>query len=291
MTDASPQLLVAEVQALLERKRIVLAKARLGAALKVYPTHSGLRLQAAWADYYDGDQDAALLTVRGVLRDEPGNKSARCLLFTLLLEKGELPQAEQIILQLLRDNPEQASFYGLYSNLMLRAINLDKARALADEGIKYDPEDGGCLTARALSDLIERPGTASVQSLRQVLVRRPESERTLLLIITTLCDRGDHHSAYRAAQQLVRAHPDNTDYVSLASQLKATAHWSMLPLWPMLRWGWGASAALWLIGAAGARILVASHPSAGLALALLLVTYAIYSWFWPPLLRRWMNRI
>jgi tetratricopeptide (TPR) repeat protein len=234
--------------------------------------------------------DAALATVRQVLAQDLDNQSARLLLFELLTEKNNLGEAEQVIVELLRDYPEHAHYYGRYAELMIRAMHFQKARALADEGIRYDPDDPGCLAARTICDFIEQRAGASSHSMQQLIVRYPQSVRTLILILVALQDRGDHRGALRIAQELVRAQPDNANFVQLAAELKANAHWSMLPLWPMARWGWGASIALWLLGTGAIRILGQSHPVAALAVAVCFVTYVIYSWVWPPLLRRWMTR-
>jgi tetratricopeptide (TPR) repeat protein len=286
----NPQVAAAEVRALLERRRIVQAKARLKEALEENPDHPDLLLQAAWADYMVNDSVSAFATVRQVLVAEPASHSARLLLFELETERGRLSEAEQIVVGLLHESPEHAPYYGRYAELMIRAMKLDKARALAEEGLKYAPDDAGCLAARALCDFIgKRSGTPS-HSLQQLLVRHPQSIRTLLLILVALQDRGDHRGAYRIAQELVRAQPDNKAFAQMAAELKATAHWSMLPLWPLLRWGWGASIGLWLLGGAAIRILGQSHPAAAGMLALCIFGYVIYSWLWPPILRRWIAR-
>jgi tetratricopeptide (TPR) repeat protein len=290
MSNTTPQLLVGEVEALLERRRTAQAKARLRAALQDYPNHPELLLQSAWADYMDDDSDAALATVRQVLVQKPENQSARLLLFELLIEKNKLSDAEQVIVQLLRDYPKHAPYYGRYAELMIRAMKLAKARALSEEGLKYDPDNAGCLAASTLCDFIEQRQGAASHSLQQLLVRHPEAMRTLVLILAALQDRGDHRGALRIAQELVQAQPDNDNLAQLTAELKATTHWSMLPLWPVLRWGWGASIALWLLGAAAVRIVGRSDVAAAAILAFCILGYVIYGWAWPPLLRRWIAR-
>ncbi len=290
MSTQSPQVVAAEVRALLERRRIVQAKARLREALQENPDHPDLLLQSAWADYMADDNAAALATVRQVLLTDPESHSARLLLFELQTERNQLSDAEQTIVQLLHDLPEHAPYYGRYAELMLRAMQLPKARALAEEGLKYAPDDAGCLAARALCDFIEqRRGTPS-HSLQQLLLRHPQSIRTLLLILVAMQDRGDHRGAYRIAQELVRLQPDNKAIIEMAARLKVTTHWSMLPLWPFLRWGWGAAIGFWLIGGAAVRFIGQQNPGLGGILAICILAYVIYSWVWPPILRRWIAR-
>ena len=114
------------------------------------------------------DGASTLATVRQVLLAEPASHSARLLLFELETERGRLSEAEPIIVTLLHEEPEHAPYYGRYGELMIRAMKLDKALALAEEGLKYAPDDAGCLAAQALCDFIgERSGTPS-HSLQQL---------------------------------------------------------------------------------------------------------------------------
>ena len=290
MSSNAPELIAAEVESLLERNRIVQAKARLRGALQDHPSHPKLLLQSAWADYMSDASEDALYTVRQVLLSDPENQSARQLLFALLAEKNNLAEAEQVILQLLRDYPEHAPYYGRYAELMIRAMQLEKARALAGEGLKYDPGDAECLAARAICEFCDQRSGASSQALQQLLVRYPQSARTLLLVLNALADRGHNRAAFRIAQQLVQAQPGNHHFVQLAARLKAAAHWTMVPLWPMSRWGWGASIAMWLFAIVSIRIVGRINPAAAGVLALCYLAYVIYSWVWPPLLRRWIAR-
>ncbi len=295
MSEVTPQLVVAEVRALLERRRVAQAKARLKGALQKDPAHPELLVQSAWADYMDNDNDAALAIVRQVLAQNPEHQSARLLLFELRLEKNLLGEAEQIILQLLREYPHHAPYYGRYAEVMIRAMLLSKARALAEEGLRYEPDDVGCLAGRALCDFIEQGHHKISYSLQQLLVRHPQSLRTLTLVRATLYHRGHYRGALRIAQELVRAQPDNDGFVRIARELTVLAHWSMLPLWPILRWGRGALIAVWLLlnGATlGTATMVRSDESAEAAgiLGIGFIFYLVYAWFWPPILRRWIAR-
>jgi hypothetical protein len=127
--------------------------------------------------------------------------------------------------------------------------------------------------------------------LQQLLVYHPQWLRTLVLVAVTLHDRGDYNGALRIAQELVRAQPDNPDLVQLAAELKATTHWSLLPLWPLRRWGWGGSIALWLLGMVAVHTLARSNPVAAAILGFCIFGYAVYSWVWPPILRRWVFKV
>ena len=67
MQDKTPEQVVQQVEALLERRRISQARSLLQPALATHPQHPGLLLQSAYADYLDDRYDDALTTVRQVL--------------------------------------------------------------------------------------------------------------------------------------------------------------------------------------------------------------------------------
>jgi tetratricopeptide (TPR) repeat protein len=289
--SGSLQQTIAEIDALVERRRTAQARVRLKGALAQHPNDWRLLLQVAWVEYLDRHFDAAMATLRQVLAQAPHSEPARALLFDLQLEQNELVAAEQVVVELLRERPQAAHYYARYAEVMIRAMQLQKARALCQEGLKCHADDPGCLAAASLCDLIERPRGATSHALQQLLVHHPQWLRTLLLVTIALHDRGDYNGASRIAQELVRAQPDNADIVQLAAELKATTHWSLLPLWPLRRWGWGGSIALWLLGIVAVQTLARSNSVAAGILGFCILGYALYSWVWPPILRRWVFRV
>lgn len=286
METSSVQQVLQQVAALLERRRTTQARALLQPALAAHPAHSGLLLQAAYVDYLEDRIDDAMRTVRQVLAADPDLPAARELYFALLELKDQHVEAERVIIELLREYPERAEYYGRYADLMLRTLNFEKAKQLAHEGLKYDPDDAVCLAARTLCEFIEQPAGDTSRGLQQLLVRHPESVRTLVLVAIALQQRGDLRGARRVAQELVRAQPDNEGLVEFARALTVSAHWSMRPLWPMQKWGWGASFALWLFAIVGVRVIGQYDQAAAGIFAIVMLLYVIYSWVWPPILKR-----
>jgi tetratricopeptide (TPR) repeat protein len=284
--DAGPQQVLEQVAALLQRRRTTQARALLKPALANHPEHTGLLLQAAYVDYLEDQPEQALQSVTQVLKAEPDHPSARELYFTLLADKEQYVEAEHVIIELLRDYPEAADYYGRYADLMLRTLNLGKALRLAREGLKYDADDPECLAAQAVCEFIEQPAGQPSRGLQQLLVRHPQSLRTLVLVVIALQQRGELREARRVAQELVRAQPDNEHLIQIASSLSVSSHWSMLPLWPMQKWGWAASFGLWLLAIIGIRAISKVNEAAGGAFGIIVLIYVIYSWVWPPILRR-----
>ena len=67
-------------------------------------------------------------------------------------------------------------------------------------------------------------------------------------LVVALVDGGRIDEAHRIAQQAMRGDPANEHLVALVRELRIQNHWSMKPLWPLQKWGWGASAAMWMGG-------------------------------------------
>jgi len=283
---STPEHVMHQVEVLLERRRTSQARALLKPALATHPDHTGLLLQSAWTDYLEDRNDEALTTVRQVLLAEPKDQSARLLYFELLLERGDNAEAERTIIELLREYPEHAHYYGRYAQLMLKTLNIGKSHQLALEGLKYDPDDAECLGAQTMCDFIERPGSTISQGLQQLLVRHPQSLRTLLLVVVALEQRGDRREALSIARELLRVQPDNEGILDMVRQLKLVTHWSMWPLWPVVRFGWTGSVGIWLLAVFGLNALRRSDPELAGTIGLVVLAYVAYSWIWPPILKR-----
>ena len=282
-----PALIADQASALLDRRRIPQARALLGPALQQHPDNVALLFESARADYLEDRNAQARETLGHLMQRAPGDVSARWLLFLAERDDGRLAEAEALILPLLRENPQHAPFYAGYSILMLRALDIQKARELALEGLRCHPDDEGCLQARALCDMVE--GRGDHEALARLVARDPSNVYTLRLVVVAMAQRGQLSAAHRLAQELLRMQPDDRQLLNQVNELRVNNHWSLLPLWPMRRWGWGASVAIWL-GAVGLmQGLRNTVPAAVPWVAGFFLVYVVYSWVWPPLLRRWFK--
>src|SRR5687767_7111872 len=111
MEALAPEDIVRQVDALLQRRRTDQARSLIKPALLKHPQHTALLLQSAWIDYLDDEHDESLRTVQQVLLAEPTHESARLLYFELLIEKEQHAEAERVIIDLLREYPEDAHYY------------------------------------------------------------------------------------------------------------------------------------------------------------------------------------
>ena len=271
----------------IERRRLRDARRVLQEGLAQYPQDPDLLFHSAQVDWLGDENATAENTVRQVLVIDPDHVPARQLLAAMLIEKKEYADAELLLIGLLKEYPEHADLYGRYSRLMLRTLHLDKAEQLAREGLRYDPENAECLLAIALCETA-RSGARPNEALTKLLGAHPESLSTVHALVIALVESGRMDEAHRIAQGAMRADPANENLVGLVRELRIQNHWTMKPLWPLQKWGWGASAAMWLGGLFISSALQRAHSPLAMPFIYLWIAYAIYSWVWPPVLRRFL---
>jgi len=280
---------LSEAQALVERRRYAHARTTLSHGLRHFPDNTELLYLAAFVDYAEDHHESAMQTVQRVLATAPEHYGARRLAAHLHEEQKQYPQAEELWIGLLREYPEDADCYGSYAELMLKTLNLEKAGRLAQEGLRHEPDHAGCLYVAAMIDVIEgrmKRGEQS-ESLLRLLRAHPEQVRTATALVVALMDQGRQREALRISQELLRSQPDSPHFVALVRELKMQTHWTMLPLYPMQRWGWGGAAAVSAAGIIGVRALDSSIPEPFASVAgYTWLIYVIYSWVWPSILRK-----
>jgi tetratricopeptide (TPR) repeat protein len=286
-TQSTPAEAAFEVRNLIDRRRYDLARKRLAGALKEHPDDADLLCLSALVEYLGDDKSAARASIQAALNADPRHSGARDLFAHILEDDKQYADAERLRIALLRDYPEEASYYASYAQLMLRTLNMDKARRLAKEGLRFEPEHSGCLYVVALADVIDGVGAGDNASIATLVREHPEHVNTAVTLIIALQDRGDTRGALRIAKELLRSQPDNEQFVQLVRELKSVDHWSLLPLYPMVKWGWGGAIAVWFAGIVGLRLLsqVAS-PTVVATCGAVWLFYVIYSWVWPPLLKK-----
>jgi tetratricopeptide (TPR) repeat protein len=283
----SPAETLFEVRNLVDRRRYDQARTRLASALKEHPSDVELLYLSSFVDYATDDNPAARATIRSALNADPQHAPSRDLFAHILEEEKQYVEAERVRIELLRDYPEDPDYFASYAHLMLRTMNIDKARRLAQEGLRFEPEHAGCLYVVALADLIDGRSSKESASLAALVREHPEQVRTAIALIIAMQDRGDTRGALRIARELLRSQPGNEQFVQIVRELRSVGHWSLLPLYPMVRWGWGGAIVVTFAGIAGLRALsTVAPPSVVSTLTIVWLLYVIYSWVWPPLLRK-----
>jgi tetratricopeptide (TPR) repeat protein len=288
-TEASE--LERQVDHLLDVGRVGDAQRAVGRLLQLQPQDPEALFLAARVAYEGGDLIEARARVADVLERNPTHEGARLVLFDVEMKAERFAQAEAVILELLRSDPDDARLLAIYGRLMLRVYQLDKARSLVNEALKREPEMTLALALDALLHIIHGDDARASERLGQLIADDPEAEHVAWLALAVMESQGRHREMLEIARQLLRTQPGNKELVDLVIGAAVAGHWSLKPLWPVLKFGWGGSIALWVIGVAGLRFLrgKVSDPVLGVLTTAYLL-YVVYSWVWPPLLRRWLRR-
>lgn len=278
-----------QLEELLDRRRIASARALAEQALLEFPDSPALLQASAWIDWMEDRLDEAEATLDRVLELDPESFDARYLLSRIYTETDRLAEAEQILVDLLRANPESARLYADYASLMLETFHLAKAERLAAEALRLEPQDESALHVAVMTAFVNQPGPETERRLQRLLEEYPDQFSSAVRLAQALTHQGRIAEAYELARQLVQQQPDNEDLVEMASDLRHAAHWTMKPMWPMQKFGWAGSIGLYVVMVAvlGSGVFEGtSLESLVQPLALAFLLYVVYSWTWPPLLRR-----
>lgn len=278
------------VSELLDRRRVPQARTLIGTSLREDPNDREMLYQAARADWLEDLPDDARARIADVLRLDPDHLGARFLLVELLTEAGELVEAEAQCLGLLEQFPRSEDLFLAYAQVMLRALQVNKASALVAEALRLAPNDAGALRMRAVCDVVLGVRQADSQAMRRLLVEHPEEQGTLAVLVVALIEAGRHREALRCARQLMLANPRDPHWIRTTQELTAATHWSMVPLRPLQRFGWTGSVVLWVASIALIRLTSLHAPQAAAWVSWTILGYCAYSWVWPPLFRKWVLR-
>jgi len=281
--------LLGRVHALVERNRYDQARPLIADALRHFPDNEQLLYYASFIDWAQGNLDQADRSLRQLLQLDPEHYGGRIQLARLLTSRKDLAGAERVWIGLLKDNPEDADLYGEYAELMLNAIWIKKALELASEGLKYEPEHEHCRYVIALANIVYGKRADADAALGSLLKEHPERLRPAYALAVALQSKGRYKEAYRLSQQVLRAHPTSPEWLHNVRMFKVASHWSMLPLYPFQRWGWGASIAFWVLFAfIMAPFSKIAGQGAAIVLLVIWLLLVVYSWVWPPLLRKFL---
>lgn len=289
MDATDPVQIASRADELLARNRTSLARGLLGPALEQHPDHPDLLYQLARADLMD-QKPGVPEALHQLLRIDPGHRGGRLQMFYVELAANRLREAEEIVLKLLQEAPQQPVYYAAYSRLMLRALDFRKADRLANEALRFGPTHDYCLQTKILCDLAAGRRSQDSAAFTRLLVEHPDDSRTLRLVVVALVHAKRMREALRLSQELLRAHPNDQSLLKLVVTLKQSVHWTLLPLWPMRKFGWAGSAGLWMIVVVSLSSLRSRAPEWAGPFAYFWIGFVIYSWVWPRVLRQWLQR-
>ena len=279
-----------QVSYLIERERYAQASNLLASALAQFPQDADLLFQSAQIDYLSGAKDEAFRSLQHLLTTDPLHFNGRALMARLHEDRGELPAAELLLIELLKEYPENAWLYARYAMLMYRTLHFKKGRALAQEAFRLDPDSDDALIALMFGDLIEGRAVSEKHTLAELIRKHPENLSTAYMLVTHLSRRGQYRAAKRIAVEILHMRPHSKETLELVVQLDHLSHWSMLPLWPLNRWGWTASAVFYVVMVLLISVVNKHAPQASGFITPALLGFVVYSWVYPPLLKRWLMR-
>ncbi|MDH5676937.1 MAG: tetratricopeptide repeat protein [Myxococcales bacterium] len=284
MKDAYTQL-----ERLLDVGRLHDAEQLLQRELSADPADPQLCVYAARVAVGRDDPEEARRQVALALAADPTHFTARALLHDLEEEAGNYAEAELLIVDLIGEDPDNGALLATYAQLMLRTFHLEKARALVNEALRRDPDDETARLVDVLLATVEGDRARAGVQLADLIADNPEGRRVAWMLFIALVEQARHREALAIGQQLLRDEPDDQELIDHLITLRAATHPLALPLWPMSKFGWAASAAIW--GGAVVLMTLMRHTKSPwvAALGVLYLVWVIYTWVYPPMMTRWLR--
>ena len=276
-----------QVYHLVERRRFDQAEALIGTALRHNPENIALLYYSAFIYSEQKRYEDAESTLKDLLRHEPDHFGAGFLLASIYKDLKQYAKAEGLVIELIRQNPESSASYTLYAEIMLETLYIEKAQKLAAEAVRMDPDDVSAQAVVLICNVIRGGKTDYHESLADLVRNYPYASTTSSMILLVLYEQKKYREALRLAKELLRCDPGNESLVEMIKELRILTHVTMIPLMPSIKYGWHASAVMYIIAIvafyAALKYLpggVASRVISGWLL------YVLYSWFYPPILKR-----
>lgn len=284
MSDAEMQ-----IERLLEVGRLREASALLAREVAERPDDPDLGVLAGRIALDEGDRAEARRQLEQSLARSPSHREARLWLFVIEEADGHYGEAERLITGLIREDPEQAPLIALYARLMMRVFQLEKARKLTDEALRLDPTDETARLTDVLLSTIEGDPARARAHLSDLIEDDPDGEAVTRALMVSLVERRRYAEALALAQQLLRIFPADENLLELIVELRVATHWLAWPLWPMQRFGWGGSVAVWIGAVVVIRVLGRTPGPVAGAFAGGYLLWVIYTWSYRPLMTRWIR--
>ncbi|MDY7094128.1 MAG: tetratricopeptide repeat protein [Acidobacteriota bacterium] len=278
-----------QLDRLLEQRRYAQAREVLQELFAQDPRDPVAHRWAARLALAEGSSSKARHHLRQVLSQDPADFDGRHLLFQVELQERRWAEAEEVLLGLLREEPADPDLLTNYSWLMLCTVHTQKARELQREAIRRQPDHQGARIVGALLSLVEGAGGQARREAAQLLREDPQGADRLATLFAVLINERCHREALEIGRELLRLDPGDEELVEALVELRALTHWVAWPAYPFVRWGWAASAVIWVAAMVSVRLLATVDTRAAAILAFAFIAYVIYSWTFMPILRRWLR--
>jgi tetratricopeptide (TPR) repeat protein len=235
----------------------------------------------------DRNAEAIEAAEQGLALD-PESITLLALLARCRLDEGDLPRAEEAVLAALRLDAEDVDHLALYAHIVATAGQFDKARKLIERARQIDPENTAALRMQSTLAVARGDEREALLRSRELLTINPEDVHAHRIAGAVLHDRGNVDDAAEHLRSAVVIDPQQHDVAGLARENLLWRNPFMWPLRPLQRFG---LAPIW-IGAVAVMFAARMFASntVKLVIALVWLTYCVYSWVVPPLVRRWLRR-
>lgn len=277
------------ISRLIELRRYDLARQELGQAIKADPNDADLYHLSAHLHWLKDETTDGVEVARQGLALDPTHEGLRYSLFNLLEENKDYTEAEQVIIELIRENPRDVDYLRGYAQLMLFTFHLPKADKLIREALRIDPDDANARITAILIDISRGRIGDSEHTLAQLVRDHPDSEHVARILLISLVERKKFRAAQHLAQELLRNDPDDPQLVEVIVDLRSVTHWSAWPVWPLTRFGWPAAIGMWLGFIALSRLDDYMKFDWFSYVVWIYLGWCIYSWIHGPILKRWLN--
>jgi len=277
-----------KIRFFLERGNLEGAKTEVSTGLKESPNNEELIYYSAYVDFAENNHASAEQTLARLLELQPDDYDARGLLADIYQAQNKYVEAEQLLIGILKDYPEDVNAYVDYAWVMLETLNVEKAFKLSQEALKRAPEHSRAMQVSVFSSMVLNGVNEDTHARLQKLCEEyPDTTATCMTMVATLIREGKMAEAKEISQEVLRLNPNNQDILEAVKELNLVNHWSMRPLRPLMKYGWGASIAIWVAAGVGFRVIDKTPlaPYSGFLLVLLLA-FVVYSWVWPSILRK-----
>jgi tetratricopeptide (TPR) repeat protein len=283
--------LVQQISHLIDIKRLAHARELVNTGLHEAPEDITLLFYSALIYYLNNELAQGIKVAQYGLSIDPFDEELRHILSRLYQQDKKLAEAELIIIDLIRENPRNATYLSEYAQIMLLTFHIDKAKALVAEALRVAPTHQHAQLVATLIDIVLGKAKNAEELLQELLRDDPESESVLHMLLLGLVKRKKNKAALVLAQELLRKDPFNEDLITLIIDLRAITHWTALPLWPTHRFGTLGVFAIWALFL---MMLIAQRfnnwPWFGYFVFGYLA-WCAYSWFHGPLIRRYIKKI
>jgi predicted Zn-dependent protease len=279
---------VQSIERLLDVRRFKDAEERIHAAIAENPDDPNAHYYLGRLAYETGDIPQAKVHAYEALARDPQSRNARRMLVAIHDTLREWPEQEAVLLDLLRETPEMADLLGLYAELMLKTLFVDRARALVAEAIRHDPATEQARLVLVRLALVDGHEREALRMLGELLAEKPQSFHLAAVLFDTLVAQRRFFQAEEVGKELVRARPDSERIVRLLIEVRLKTHPLGWPAYPYHRLGWPVPALLVVLSLVA--VVQAEGSPLGFVLLGFTVYWTLYIFAYAGLLRWWIER-